>query len=98
MTGGDEDVYEVHRYSRLMGVDWGLGRYEETAAALEPVAGIVVDHADVKPGERALDLGCGTGNAAMALARAGAIVTAVDPAARLLEVTRSRAAASRALR
>ncbi|HEX3706758.1 MAG TPA: class I SAM-dependent methyltransferase [Mycobacteriales bacterium] len=75
-----------------MALDWGIGEYEQTASELEPVAGIVVDHVDVKPGERALDLGCGTGNAALALARAGAVVTAVDPAPRLLEVTRSRAA------
>ncbi|HVV75336.1 MAG TPA: class I SAM-dependent methyltransferase [Mycobacteriales bacterium] len=74
-----------------MAVDWGIGRYEETGKALEPVAVTVVERAAVRPGECALDLGCGSGNAALALARAGAAVTAVDPSARLLEVTRSRA-------
>jgi ubiquinone/menaquinone biosynthesis C-methylase UbiE len=39
-----------------------------------------------------LDLGCGTGNAALLAAGPGIRVTAVDPAKRLLEVARGRAA------
>ncbi|MGN6473912.1 MAG: class I SAM-dependent methyltransferase [Mycobacteriales bacterium] len=78
-----------------MAVDWGIGRYEETAKALEPVADLVVERAVVRPGERALDLGCGTGNVAIRLARAGAKVVAVDPSARLVGVARERAAADR---
>jgi SAM-dependent methyltransferase len=77
-----------------MGLDWGIGRYEETGVTLEPVAEIVAAAAGVVRGETALDLGCGTGNAAIALAKAGANVVAVDPAARLLQVTRERAAAA----
>ena len=75
-----------------MAVDWGIGQYEVTAETLEPVAEIVAERVGVIRGERALDLGCGTGNAALALARAGANVIAVDPAARLIDVTRERAA------
>lgn len=74
-------------------IDWGVGRYETTAAQLEPAAEVVVERAELLPGERVLDLGCGTGNAALAAARVGADVTGVDPAARLLDVARSRAAA-----
>jgi SAM-dependent methyltransferase len=40
-----------------------------------------------------LDLGCGTGNAALLAAARGATVTGVDPAARLLDIARARAAA-----
>ena len=76
-------------------VDWGLGRYETTAAQLLPAAEAVVDAAAVVPGERVLDLGCGTGNAALLAARRGARVTGVDPAARLLAVATERAAAGR---
>jgi SAM-dependent methyltransferase len=72
-------------------VDWGIGRYELMAADLDPAAEVVVERAAVRSGERALDLGCGTGNAALKLARDGAHVTAVDPSTRLLEVTRQRA-------
>jgi SAM-dependent methyltransferase len=70
--------------------DWGLGRYEQLAAELEPVAEHVVELAALRPGERVLDLGCGTGNAALLAARAGAAVTGLDPAARLLGVARER--------
>jgi SAM-dependent methyltransferase len=74
------------------GLDWGLGRYESTAEQLLPAARVVIDRASLRPGERVVDLGCGTGNAALLAAACGAQVTGVDPAARLLEVARDRAA------
>lgn len=73
-------------------IDWGLGEYEQTAAELEPVAERVVSLADLRPGVRVLDLATGTGNAALLAARAGALVTGVDAAPRLIEVASSRAA------
>jgi len=75
-----------------MSVDWGVGRYEDTAAQLAPVAGVVVEAAAPRPGERVLDLGTGTGNAALLAAARHASVIGVDPAARLLEVARVRTA------
>ena len=72
-------------------VDWGLGHYERTAAQLAPVADVVVDRASPRAGERVLDLGCGTGNAALVAAARGAAVIGVDPAPRLLDVARRRA-------
>lgn len=72
-------------------LDWGAGRYEETARELEPVAAHVVALANLSPGERVLDLACGTGNAALEAARAGGVVTGLDGAARLVEVARGRA-------
>jgi SAM-dependent methyltransferase len=74
-------------------LDWSVGHYESTAARLAPAAGVVVRRAALRPSERVLDLGCGTGNAALLAARAGSRVTGVDPAARLLEVAQARAAA-----
>jgi SAM-dependent methyltransferase len=74
-------------------LDWGLGAYEHTAALLAPVARLVVDRAAPRAGERVVDVGCGTGNAALAAAATGASVTGVDPAPRLLDVARARAAA-----
>lgn len=74
-------------------LDWGAGRYETTAEQLAPAARVVVERASLRPGERVLDLGCGTGNAAILAALAGATVTGVDPAARLLQVARERAEA-----
>ena len=73
--------------------DWGIGRYERFAPDLEPAAEHVVELAELHPGECVLDLGCGTGNAALLAARAGAAVTGIDPASRLLEIARERLAA-----
>jgi SAM-dependent methyltransferase len=73
--------------------DWGLGSYEHTAAQLLPAARVVVDRASAERGERVVDVGCGTGNAALLSAAQGARVTGIDPAARLLEVAREQAAA-----
>jgi SAM-dependent methyltransferase len=73
--------------------DWGVGRYEHTAAQLLPVARVVVEHASPERGERVVDVGCGTGNAALLAAQRGAATTGVDAAPRLLEVARARAAA-----
>jgi SAM-dependent methyltransferase len=72
-------------------VDWGAGRYETVAAELDPAAAVVVQLAAVASGEGVLDLGCGTGNAALRAAAAGAHVVAVDAAPRLLSVARARA-------
>lgn len=38
-------------------IDWGVGRYETTAAQLAPAAAVVVQRASLRPGERVLDLG-----------------------------------------
>lgn len=76
-------------------LDWGIGRYEERASELEPAAAHVVDLARVRPGERLLDLGCGTGNASMLAARAGAEVVGLDAAPRLISVARDRATTER---
>ena len=73
-------------------LDWGLGHYERTAAQLLPAAHAVVERVAPVAGEHIVDVGCGTGNAALLAAERGARVTGVDPAARLLEVARGRAA------
>nr|WP_246486834.1 class I SAM-dependent methyltransferase [Kribbella qitaiheensis] len=76
-----------------VGIDWGVGRYEATGELLAPVSEVVVGLVGPLAGRPVLDLGCGTGNAALAAAARGAVVTGVDPAGRLLEVARGRAAA-----
>jgi len=74
-------------------LDWNLGRYERVAEQFLPAARVVVEHAAPKPGERVVDVGCGTGNAVLLAAAVGARVIGVDPASRLLEVARTDAAA-----
>lgn len=68
-----------------------MGHYERTAAQLAPISGVLVDRAGSRASERVLDLGCGTGNAALLAAARGATVTGVDPAPRLLDLARARA-------
>lgn len=48
----------------------------------------------LQPGERLLDVGCGTGRHAVALAAMGAVVTGVDLSPAMLERARARAAAA----
>lgn len=52
-----------------------------------------IQRTPIKPGDRLLDVACGTGNVAIPAARAGANVTGVDIATNLLEQARKRAAA-----
>lgn len=69
------------------GPDWGRGSYERTALALLPAARTLVAKGQVRAEERVLDVGCGTGNVALQVARVGAHTVAVEPAPRLREVT-----------
>lgn len=72
-------------------MDWSDGEYEPTAKELEPASvSLVASLGDLR-GKRVLDLGCGTGNAALEAARRGADVLAIDPAERLVAVARRRA-------
>ena len=50
----------------------------------------VIELAAVQPGDRALDLCCGTGDLALALARRGAEVTGVDFSPAMLEIAEAR--------
>jgi ubiquinone/menaquinone biosynthesis C-methylase UbiE len=73
-------------------MDWGVSRYELIAEQLLPAAKVVVEQAAPREGERVVDIGCGTGNAALLAAERGAKVTGVDPAQRLLDVGAATAA------
>jgi SAM-dependent methyltransferase len=75
-------------------IDWSNGHYESTAEMLLPVSAVAVDAADIRPSLRVLDIGSGTGNAAMLAAQRGADVVAVEPAERLREVARERVASA----
>jgi SAM-dependent methyltransferase len=72
-------------------VEWGLGNYERIALQLLPASDVVIDIADPTDGETVVDVGCGTGNAALLAAERGARVIGVDPAERLLEVAATAA-------
>jgi SAM-dependent methyltransferase len=72
-------------------MDWGLGNYERIAAQLLGAANVALDQAAPRSGEHVVDVGCGTGNAALLAAERGARVTGIDPAQRLLDVAGAQA-------
>lgn len=75
---------------------WAAGDYPAIAQRqLWPVGERVVRRAAVAPGEDVLDVACGTGNAALRAAQAGATVTGVDLTPELLDVGRELAARER---
>jgi 2-polyprenyl-3-methyl-5-hydroxy-6-metoxy-1,4-benzoquinol methylase len=81
---------------RLQQAFWSLyGRFvwdaEQPAwrqAQIKRVVGILASR-QAHPGERVLDAGCGTGNYALALARAGFAVVGIDYAAGMLASARA---------
>lgn len=73
-------------------MDWNLGAYEHIAKQLLAAGDIVIDRADPREGEHVVDVGCGTGNAALLAAERGARATGIDPAQRLLDLASAVAA------
>ena len=72
---------------------WETGDYPRVGNTLQIIAELLVEAADVRAGQRVLDVACGQGNAAMAAARRFADATGVDYATNLLAQGRERAAA-----
>ncbi|MBU9764069.1 methyltransferase domain-containing protein [Mycobacterium sp. TNTM28] len=73
--------------------DWSTGRYECVAERIATIASEVVAAVDRRQplhDTAVLDLACGTGNAALAAATAGARVTGVDLTADLIEIAMGR--------
>ena len=57
---------------------WGGVSYERIAETYAPIHDRVVSALAIAPGERVLDVACGTGGVALRAARAGADVTGID--------------------
>jgi len=71
---------------------WASGDYAAVAAEVVGDLGpVLVEACSVGPGDRVLDVGAGTGNAAIPAALAGASVVASDLTPELLEIGRRRA-------
>lgn len=73
-------------------VAWMAGDFGEIAKSVDSHAKDFVTSQDIKPGMRVLDVACGSGNAALHAARAGAEVVGVDFASNLVAQARVRAA------
>jgi SAM-dependent methyltransferase len=73
---------------------WSGGRYESVAEHIETIARQTVEAADRRrplDGAALVDLACGTGNATLAAAAHGALVTGVDVTPELIDVGRQKA-------
>ena len=70
---------------------WASGDYSAVAARIHPIAELLVETADLLPGAKVLDVATGSGNAALAAARADCDVTGIDYVASLLDRARARA-------
>jgi SAM-dependent methyltransferase len=71
---------------------WGSGNFAAVAERILEAGELVVDRAGVAPGKDVLDVACGTGNATIPAAKAGARVTGLDFAPALLDIAREQAA------
>lgn len=72
---------------------WSAGRYESVAEHIAPIAAQVIAGVGDRvplPGAELVDLACGTGNAALLAAVAGATVTGVDITPELLAIAAAK--------
>jgi len=72
---------------------WTSGDFGRIATGYERGAAEFIARLALEPGERVLDVACGTGNLTIPAARSGASVTGVDIAPNLLTQAKARAAA-----
>jgi ubiquinone/menaquinone biosynthesis C-methylase UbiE len=72
---------------------WAAGDYGAIAPTIAHVGERAVRHAGIRAGEDVLDVACGTGNATLPAARAGARATGLDLTPELLAQARALAAA-----
>jgi ubiquinone/menaquinone biosynthesis C-methylase UbiE len=87
------DTVDFEAIKRAQRAAWESGDYPRVGNTLQLIAELLVEAADVRAGQRVLDVACGQGNAALAAARRFAVATGVDYANNLLAQGRERAAA-----
>lgn len=84
------DIAALTEAARRM---WSSGDFNQIARQTMPIAEDLCRHADPRPGERVLDVACGSGNVALLAARRFCDVAGLDIAENLIDRARLRAAA-----
>src|SRR5437868_14053414 len=72
---------------------WDPALYDRRAAFVSQAASDLIDWLEPRPGEAILDLGCGTGELATAIAARRARVVGLDSSPEMLAIARERAPA-----
>lgn len=85
------DVSGIKEGQKMM---WTAGDYPEVSRRIASVAQLLAERVDAQPGVELLDVATGSGNVAIAAAKAGAKVTGLDLTPKLLDVARGRASAA----
>jgi ubiquinone/menaquinone biosynthesis C-methylase UbiE len=81
----------LEEFKQRQRATWDAGDYATLSERIAEVGELVAERAALEPGMAVLDVACGTGNAARPAARAGANVTGLDLAPKLLEQGRAKA-------
>lgn len=81
----------MEEFKQAQRATWEAGDFADIAQHITDVGERIVAEAGIEAGRRALDVACGTGNAALPAARAGAEVTGLDLVPKLLDAGRARA-------
>jgi SAM-dependent methyltransferase len=81
---------DYHGVTERVRAGWEREGHEPLLRALEPVADVLVELADIGPGDRVLDAGAGDGNVARAALARDAVVDACDLATAMTERGRAR--------
>jgi SAM-dependent methyltransferase len=69
---------------------WGAGNYAAVAEKISRAGELVIERSGLEPGMDLLDVACGTGNATIPAAHAGARATGLDFSPDLLAIARER--------
>ena len=82
----------LEQFKQRAHATWAAGDFDNIATLIWPVGTRLVEDIGVEPGMRVVDLACGSGNAAIPAAAAGAKVTGLDITPELFDAGRRRAA------
>jgi SAM-dependent methyltransferase len=91
MLGMGTAAPDINSLKARMRESWMAGDFGVIARYAEAAEEEFIDHLQLQPGTRVLDVACGTGNTAIPAAQKGAKVTGVDIASNLLAQARERA-------